>query len=212
MSEENQTSLADLYAQLREPLPAEAVEVDNSRGFQLTGIKGAYVIERLNNVFGLCGVGWRFEIAELEVADGWATCTLHLSYRYNGEWSKPIPSAGDQRLVKNRAGDAMKGAITDALKKAASYLGVGEAAYKGLLTEALTNKRPTPSPSPNTTHWIDRPEARKAFWAWAKGTLKLTEAEVYQALGVEHIHDFAGNMNQAKHILEAAANIDEIQY
>ena len=45
---------------LRAPLPAEALTPDTSRGFELTSIKAAYVIERLNDVFGTCGVGWRY--------------------------------------------------------------------------------------------------------------------------------------------------------
>ena len=45
---------------LRAPFPAEALKPDTSRGFELTSIKAAYVIERLNEVFGPCGVGWRY--------------------------------------------------------------------------------------------------------------------------------------------------------
>ena len=43
---------------LRAPFPPESLKPDMSRGFELTSIKAAYVIERLNDVFGLCGVGW----------------------------------------------------------------------------------------------------------------------------------------------------------
>jgi hypothetical protein len=45
---------------LRAPFPAEALKPDTSRGFELTSIKAAYVIERLNGVFGPCGIGWRY--------------------------------------------------------------------------------------------------------------------------------------------------------
>ena len=48
---------------LRAPFPAEALSADTSRGFELTPIKKAYLVERLNEVFGLCGMGWRYAVA-----------------------------------------------------------------------------------------------------------------------------------------------------
>ena len=57
----------------------------------------------------------------------------------------------------------------------------------------------------STRHWIDGPKARKAFWAWTKGTLKLSEEQVHDALGVESVHDFQGTMNEAKAVLESYA-------
>ena len=45
---------------LRAPFPNEALKPDTSRGFELTSIKAAYVIERLNDAFGPCGIGWRY--------------------------------------------------------------------------------------------------------------------------------------------------------
>lgn len=206
MSEETRTSLANLYAQLRAPLPDEAIIADNSRGFLLTGLKGAYVVERLNDVFGLCGMGWKFEVAELQVENGWATCSLLLYFRVLDEWSAPIPGLGDKQMVKNRVGDAMKSAISDALKKAASFLGVGERAYKGLLTPPASGKNPPPPPPGRAKHWIDDDKVRNRFWAFAKGTLKLTAGQVYKALNVKQMHDFTDTMKDAKRLLEEAAS------
>ncbi len=50
----------DQVKALTSPFPAEALSKDTSRGFELTSIKAAFVIERLNDVFGLCGIGWRY--------------------------------------------------------------------------------------------------------------------------------------------------------
>ncbi|MCP4543875.1 MAG: hypothetical protein GY832_42720 [Chloroflexi bacterium] len=53
------TVLTDEQTQaLKAPFPPEALSKDTSRGFELTSIKAAFVIERLNDVFGLCGTGW----------------------------------------------------------------------------------------------------------------------------------------------------------
>jgi len=70
----------------------------------------------------------------------------------------------------------------------------------------------TPAPEPpddagsNGTHWIDKTDSagvslRVRFWAWTdKQTL--TREQVYTALGVEHIHDYAGTMGDAKTAIE----------
>jgi hypothetical protein len=43
--------------------PTKPLSSDTSRGFELTSFKAAYVIERLNDVFGPCGQGWRYATA-----------------------------------------------------------------------------------------------------------------------------------------------------
>jgi hypothetical protein len=58
----------DQVQALRSPFPSEALSADTSRGFELTSIKAAYVIERLNDVFGLCGNGWRYVHSPFEEA------------------------------------------------------------------------------------------------------------------------------------------------
>ena len=50
----------DQIQALRASFPPEALGRDTSRGFELTSIKAAFVIERLNEVFGPCGIGWRY--------------------------------------------------------------------------------------------------------------------------------------------------------
>jgi hypothetical protein len=51
-------------------------------------------------------------------------------------------------------------------------------------------------------HWIKEEKVRKRFWAWARGDLVLTDDEVHQALGVEHVADYAGTMQEAKGQIE----------
>jgi len=52
-------------------------------------------------------------------------------------------------------------------------------------------------------HWIDSQQVRGRFWAWCYNTMTLTEAQVYEALGVEHVHDYTGTMQDAKSAIEA---------
>jgi len=54
---------------LKAPFPDAALSADTSRGFELTSIKAAYVIERLNEVFGPCGIGWRYVHSDFEMLD-----------------------------------------------------------------------------------------------------------------------------------------------
>ncbi len=60
------------------------------------------------------------------------------------------------------------------------------------------------APTPEEPHWIDAPEVRSRFWGFA-GRLGLDEAEVYQALKTESMHKYAGDMREAKAILEQYA-------
>lgn len=114
------------YKELLKPFPNEAYSVDSSRGFNLTSIKAQYVVERLNEVMGVDGwelVG-NFEkegngvlfIGKLVLNDGFAGHS-QLAVGYSDQ--------------KKNIGDAYKGAMTDALSKAASKFGLGNEVFKG---------------------------------------------------------------------------------
>jgi hypothetical protein len=78
----------DQISVLTAPFPEEALRADTSRGFELTSIKAAYVIERLNEAFGPCGIGWRYvhsPFEELTTDNGWVEVVTEvaLQYRFN---------------------------------------------------------------------------------------------------------------------------------
>ena len=139
-----------LEEKLKADFPEEAYSADNSRGFELTSIKAAYVIERLNEVFGLCGTGWKYEVSKFDNALDDTTGSVaevgvkvKLWYKMeNGEWSEPITHVGGKRVVKGNYTDARKSAITDGLTKIASMLGVGHKAFKGLIRAKEGNEQP----------------------------------------------------------------------
>jgi hypothetical protein len=148
---------------LRAPFPAETLKPDTSRGFELTSIRAAYVIERLNDVFGPCGVGWRYVHSAFEdvpTDDGRleVVTEVALQYRFaasndcvgcervvwdgrwafraaNHDWSEPIFACGGKGLGRGSAAytDARKSAVTDGITKAASMIGVGHQVFKGLV-------------------------------------------------------------------------------
>jgi hypothetical protein len=120
---------AELYEKLTKPFPAEALTSDTSRGFALTSIKAQYVVERLNKVFG--ADGWEAK-PQVLFNDKESGCGVQLSLvaRYPG--LLPIARhviSGSK--AKKDPGDLLKSAMTDALCKAASHLGIGNEVYKG---------------------------------------------------------------------------------
>ena len=150
---------AELYDNLSGEFPREALHVDASRGKKtlLVGAKVGWVIDWLNKKLGICGVGWRFAYSTPEIQDDKARTYVLVQFRVDGEdavnaatfgkeggvkwlhgsnrvWSEPIISVGEQPILYGRVGDAIKGAVSHGLSKAASYMGVAIDNYKGMYT------------------------------------------------------------------------------
>ena len=101
-------------------------------------------IEALTEVFGLCGVGWYFEILGTTFVDVPATeekmvyVTVAIYVKEDsGEWSKPVIGVGgDFVIIRDKNGvhgndEAMQMAVTDGLGKAAKCLGIASDIYRG---------------------------------------------------------------------------------
>src|SRR5882762_8588836 len=120
----------DFIQRLKAPLPPEAVSPNPDKP-GLSSIKVIFVVERLNEVFGLNG--WKVvnevvESGQMVVVK--ATLTVP-------KYGITVEQFGGNNNFDR--GDAYKGACTDALSKCASYLGVGMDVYKGLHGEASRN-------------------------------------------------------------------------
>jgi hypothetical protein len=112
-----------LFERLKAPLPAEAVSPNPARP-GLSVIKVIYVVERLNEVFGLNG----WHVANHVVENG--RMVVVKAVVTVPDYGIEIEQFGGNDNADR--GDAYKGACTDALSKCASYLGVGMDVYKGL--------------------------------------------------------------------------------
>ena len=142
----------DLKAKLKEPLPREAVS-PNPQKPGLSVIKVIYVVERLNDVFGLNG--WHID-NEIVETGRMVVVRATLSVP---KYSIVIEQFGGNDNPDR--GDAYKGACTDALSKCASYLGIGMDVYKGLHDERTrdhsgthqngSRSAPQPGPRPAST-------------------------------------------------------------
>ena len=101
-------------------------------------------IEALTEVFGLCGVGWYYEIMAIDYQDVQATgekmvyvtVGIHVKQE-DGTWSAPIIGiGGDFTIIKDKNGihgndEAFQMALTDAIGKAAKCLGIANDIYRG---------------------------------------------------------------------------------
>lgn len=181
--------------------PAEIFQRKGRGGKTFDYVKVGYVVEQLNLAFGF---NWDFEIESHEYNEATdEICVLaRLTVRAGGQAVTKTQFGGAVVKRSKKAGeiislaDDRKAASADALKKCASLVGIAHDVYRG----AANTKPPV-----SRRHWIDDATVRKRFWAWAKGTLGLTEDEIHKALQVESVKDFQGTMDMAKAALEASA-------
>lgn len=131
-------------ALIKKPLPAEAVKQHPTKTF-LSSIKAIYVVERLNDVFGI-GM-WHLRS---QVIDDKTPMIVVKSILSIPDYGIELESFGGndnggENSKNHDLGDAYKGAVTDALTKICSYLGIGMDVYKGLHGSngaAQTDKKP----------------------------------------------------------------------
>src|SRR5271156_5998826 len=152
----------ELKKKLKEPLPTEAVSPNPVKP-GLSAIKVIYVVERLNDVFGLNG--WR---VDNEVVETGRMVVVRATLAIQ-KYGIAIEQFGGNDNPDR--GDAYKGACTDALSKCASYLGIGMDVYKGLHDERTRDgsgahqngSRPTVSqPAPRPPSMPNRTQSRNA--------------------------------------------------
>jgi hypothetical protein len=140
---------AEMVAKLNEPLPAEAVRPHPSKSF-LSTINSIYVTERLNDVFGVGSWQVRSEIVENQNKMV-VTKTIFEIPDYGIKYEC---FGGNDNADK---GDAYKGAVTDAITKIGSWLGIGAHVWKDKKTQG-GQPAPKQQPKPQTQ---PQPQAAK---------------------------------------------------
>lgn len=121
----------NIAAELAEPFRPEAERILNKGGTQLTYLPYAEVVTRLNNVFGVAN--WSSEILRCE-RDSYDSefVIAHVRVTAVIDGVTVIHEGfGGQKIKRTKSGDPLdlgdefKGAVSDALKKAAQQYGVG---------------------------------------------------------------------------------------
>jgi hypothetical protein len=144
-------------AKLDEELPRNAYKRIPG-GADLTDINPGYMRKTLNDIFGICGVGWGYSYSpsDLHISyDGSgqkavSATLLHLVFWYkltDGEsvLTLEIPATGGSE--NRNASFAMKGALTNAIGNAASNVGFQESVYMDLRSHATVGRKPAQATS-----------------------------------------------------------------
>lgn len=130
----------ELYDKLR-AVPSTALKpITAGRLKGKSDINPMWRIEKLTETFGPCGVGWKYEITEQWLENGAndeiaAFCNINLYYKYNDEWSAPIPGTGGSSFVAKESkglytsDECYKMALTDAISVACKALGMAADVY-----------------------------------------------------------------------------------
>jgi len=142
------------FKQAAKPFPKEAYrQVTFGRGF--TTIDAYHVVERMTEIFGLCGHGWGFGTLDFQLQGAKnLSCSGSIWYRLKGVEDRCVVHAvGDADVMQANVAEAMKKAQTNMLSKAASFLGVGLSVYQGMgvddpyLDRAHEQNRPKHDPT-----------------------------------------------------------------
>lgn len=132
----------EIYNKIKE-VPAEAQKkITGGRLNGMTDIKPMWRIEKLTELFGPCGIGWKAPITNKEIIEGAngekiAIVDIELFVKINGEWSEAIEGTGGSSFIaKEKNGlytsdECFKMAYTDAISVACKMLGMGANVYWG---------------------------------------------------------------------------------
>ena len=131
------------YDKLRMP-PKEALRtIDVGKLKGKSDINPQWKIEALTDVFGLCGVGWRFTVENEEThscdsGEVLLYMKVALQVKDGDRWSEPVYGyGGDFIIQKNKNGlvpndEAYKMCLTDALGNAMKCVGVAADVFRGI--------------------------------------------------------------------------------
>jgi hypothetical protein len=130
--------------------PEEALK--KITGGRLSGkidINPQWRIKVMTEVYGTCGIGWKFKIKKLWKEEGakelMCFAKVNLYIKEKESWSEPIQGVGGSKLIQLEKGglynndEGYKMAITDALSVAMKFLGVASEVYEGIYDTKYSN-------------------------------------------------------------------------
>ncbi len=157
---------------LRKPLDAAAISQHPTKPY-LSTIKAIYVVERLNDVFGI----GEWSIAnEVLPSNSPKWVIVKSIFTVNGYDIKIEQFGGNDNADP---GDAYKGAATDALTKIGSYLEIGIDVFKGCkdkpASEQTTTTEESQEPKKDDKPWISDKQVSAAIARIQAGEVQLKE-------------------------------------
>lgn len=130
----------ELYNKLR-VVPQDALKkITGGRLSGMTDINPMWRIKNLTEHFGMCGVGWKYEITEKRLEKGCndeisAFVQINLFVKVDDKWSDAVPGIGGASFVakeKNgmyQSDECFKMALTDAISVSCKAIGMGADVY-----------------------------------------------------------------------------------
>ena len=157
----------EIWNALKQPPPSALKKIGGGRLKGMTDISPQWRYKAMTEQFGVCGVGWTYEIINTwseQGADGviLAFAKIALLIKTGDVWSDPIPGIGGSTMVaKETSGlyssdECYKMAVTDALSVAMKMLGVASDIYEGLWDGS--KYRDVPEQQPRKTTQKNDPE------------------------------------------------------
>ncbi len=167
------------------------------------GYKPQYVFDAVNSI--LLPENWRYEVVNKEIFDNQVVAEVKLIVRVTDEWLCKGSQTGQMQIIKKNVGDAMKGAITDALQKCFSLLSIGSDAYKGLLRDVYHSNIVNTHPAANQRHSSPQPPAQTKQTASTAGTCnKLPKIDGIKYQHRDGVVVALGNSFDKKELLKSA--------
>lgn len=132
----------EIYNKHKQPPDWALKEIQAGRLRGKTDINPQWRIEALTDLFGACGIGWKYQIVRLwtEHTGNEVLAFAHVDLYFKGKdgiWSDPIQGIGGSMMVameKNGAynsDECYKMAVTDAISVCCKMLGIGGSIYSG---------------------------------------------------------------------------------
>ena len=150
----------EIYDAVRE-VPGSALRaITSGRLAGKSDINPMWRIKKLTEIFGPCGIGWKYTIDKQWLEESPDTkeiagfCDITLYYKWGSEWSEGIPGTGGSTFVaKEKNGlhmsdEVFKMALTDALSVACKALGIGADVYWGADRSKYNTDNPPPPEKP----------------------------------------------------------------
>ena len=151
-----------IWNELKQPPPEALKPITGGRLKGKTDISPIWRYKVMTELFGACGVGWRYEVDKLWLEPAGneicAFAQVSLTIKVDGEWSEAIPGIGGSMMLEQESkglhvsDECYKMAITDALSVAMKMIGVAADVYAGLFdgSKYATESKPAQTPRRTT--------------------------------------------------------------
>ena len=130
----------EIYNRVKE-VPSNAKKLIGAGRLKgMTDISPSWRIFKLTELFGACGIGWKYEVTNSYVLSGAneeiaAFVDILLYYKQDGEWSEGVPGMGGASFVAKESkglytsDECFKMALSDAIGTACKALGMSADIY-----------------------------------------------------------------------------------